>query len=156
MYRFCNSVSVILILCIKVDNSFMGELLQDVNNYLKAVLYFLKALHVSSGLILQNCLMVLNCESLRLLFFKQKEVVLGSFQTKHLNKKVYHVESRKYRISIGTVLFNSQIVVCSSSTLIGTCHNPQPPSFTPRSYELSNILSHSPLPSQPQTRCDSL
>lgn len=25
MYRICDSVSVILILCIKVDNSFMGE-----------------------------------------------------------------------------------------------------------------------------------
>lgn len=62
MYRFCDSVSVILILCIKADNSFMGELLQDVNNYLKAVLPFLKAWCVASGLILQNCLMVLNCE----------------------------------------------------------------------------------------------
>lgn len=62
MYRFCDSVSVILILCIKSDNSFMGDLLQDVNNYLKAVLYFLKASCFASGLILQNCLMVLNCE----------------------------------------------------------------------------------------------
>lgn len=62
MYRFCYSVSVVLILWIKVDNSFMGELLQDVSNYLKAVLHFLKALCVSSGLVLQNCWMVLNCE----------------------------------------------------------------------------------------------
>lgn len=61
MYRFCDSVSVISILCIKVDNSFMGELLQDVNE-IRAVLYFLKALCVASGLNLQNCLMVLNCE----------------------------------------------------------------------------------------------
>lgn len=42
MYRFCDSVSVILILCIKVDNS-MSELLQGVNT-MRAVLYFLKAL----------------------------------------------------------------------------------------------------------------
>lgn len=61
MYMFCDSVSVILILCIKVDNFFMGDLLQDVNK-IKAVLYFLKVLCVASGLILQNCLTALNCE----------------------------------------------------------------------------------------------
>lgn len=43
MYRLCHSVSVISILCIKVDKSFMGELLQDVNK-IRVVLYFLKAL----------------------------------------------------------------------------------------------------------------
>lgn len=43
MYRFCDSVSVILILCVKVDNSFMSELLQNVNT-MRAVLYSLKAL----------------------------------------------------------------------------------------------------------------
>lgn len=61
MYRVCDSVSVILILCIKVDNSFMGELLQGVSK-IRAVLYFLKALCVASGSVLQNCLMVLHCE----------------------------------------------------------------------------------------------
>lgn len=60
-YRFCDSVCVILILCIKVDNSFIGELLQDVNK-IRAVLYFLKALCVAPGLILENCLMMLKCE----------------------------------------------------------------------------------------------
>lgn len=63
MYRSCDSVSVILILCIKVDNSFMGELLQGVNK-IRAVLYFLKALCVASGLIFQNCEGVLGYYSL--------------------------------------------------------------------------------------------
>lgn len=63
MYRFCDSVSVILILCSKVDNSFMGELLQAVNK-IRAVLYFLKASCVASGLIFQNCEGVLGYYSL--------------------------------------------------------------------------------------------
>lgn len=121
MYRSCDAVSVILILCIKVDNSFMGELLQGVNK-IRAVLYFLKASCVASGLIFQNCEGVLGYYSLN------KRRLCWE---KHPNTKLYHVESRQYRISICTVLFNSQIVVCSSSTLVGTGHNPQPPSFTP-------------------------